>query len=128
MPWILGITVVLGSSEQSLSSSQETFTFCTVCFPSVSHQAGAATLCLEHGVTDFNHKPSQASPEFDVWETIQLSPSSVLRPRLPSFCLLITPMIQKRVVLMVIHGVLLWTGVGPDFLLVLCSCFHLNWD
>lgn len=77
-----------------------------MCFPSL-YQTDEAMLCLEYGVTrilNFNRIPSQASPEFNsLGNIIQLSPLSVLRSQLPFFHLLITTMIQKRVVLIVIH-------------------------
>lgn len=88
-------------------------------FPSLFYQASSAVMCSEYGVSDFNLSPSQATPEFSSLGNIfQLSPSSVLWPDLPSSHLLIT-MIQKPVVLVVIHTVLLCTGVG------LTSCYAL---
>lgn len=55
--WILGVTMVVGSSGKTLSFSPKSFHLLRSVLP-FSCQAGAVSSCLEYGVTDFNRSPT----------------------------------------------------------------------
>lgn len=95
----------MGSSRETLLSPKKGFTFCTICFPSLSHQAGAATSCLEYGLLLLIVVSPRRLQNSPVWETKFSSHLwQSCDPTGLFFHLLITPMTQKRAVLMAIRA------------------------